>query len=432
DPTRIDVFPLVNRGQPKLHEMPEPILQIASHPRSDLLACVGADHGRLFIVDLDGRSGLRTIGPEHIDRVEAAALVTGRMVGVLAAQARHPLAFVQLDGREASESVAMPQTLPLPREHEADPVAKPSTLYGNDVQEVPTTVTLQGSLAALASDAPQAVATLAQTIAKQVAPRPAPVRPAAKPVAAPAVSLADRFNTWRDRTRNQLPRNADSSGPVATDPRLSWRDELATWARGVITNSVERGAIPGDPSLAAIAQRFELEQHLLPALALLYGAHLAGENGVAPVDLARVLGRNWDEALGNGALASTMLATFRDSRVRLSPAVQRTLDNSPVTSGTLVGSPGPIMLVNACIVVAPEDQPLGLVAEATLPAAGGAILAVHPHADPLDAVIEARARGAVAMLRATPHAIERVPAHVTAIFVIDDEALAEHLELPRL
>lgn len=431
DPTRIDVFPLVNRGQPKVHELPEPISHVTSNPRSDLLVCVGADHGRLYIVDLDGRAGLRTIGPEKIQRVEAAGLVTGRIVGVLAAQAKHPLALVHLDGREPSEAVAMPQTLPLPREQEAEPVAKPaSTLYE---AEPPTAVTLQGSLAALTADAPEAI----QQVVQKLVPPKHVKAPAAQPPKSTTMSgaaLAERFASWRDRQRSARPRVDTPSARIQTvEARLVWRDELAGWARGFLAAEQRAGtAIPANAAIETIAQRFDLDRNVWPAIALLYGAHLAGERGVAPVDVARVLGGNWDEALGNGQLAGSLIATFAGSRVRLAAMVQRTLDSNPIATGTLVGTPGPVMLVNACIVVAPDEQPIGLVAEATLPAAGGAILAVHPGADPLDAVVEARARGAVAMLRVTPQAIERIPASATAILVIPDEAIADALDLPRL
>jgi len=423
DPTRLDVFPLVNRGQPKFHELPEPIAQVASHPRSDLLACVGADHGRLYIVDLDGRSTIRTIGPERIDHVDACGLVLGRMVGVLAAQARRPLALIQLDGREHEVSVAMPQTLPLPREHEADPVAKPSSsVYEPDN----TAVTLQSHLAAALQSVPAATPpppapekpSLFRTSPAAVAPTS--VRAAAPKPAAPTVTLTERFASWRDRMRLAQPRSVDPTSLAPVDTRPPWRDELATWARGVITGAIDRGSILAHPSLEQIVQSFELSPHLYTGVALLYGAHLAGEHGVAPIDLARVLNRNWDEALGAGELASSMVAVFRDSRIR------------PVTTGVLVGQPGFVALLAACIVVAPDDQPLGVVAEATLPAAGGAILAAHPHADPLELVVEARARGAVPMLRATASVVERLPTNVTAIFVIEDEALADQLELPRL
>jgi len=41
DPSRVVIFPLVNRGQPKLHELPEPIAAIAGHPRVELLVWIG-------------------------------------------------------------------------------------------------------------------------------------------------------------------------------------------------------------------------------------------------------------------------------------------------------------------------------------------------------------------------------------------------------
>ncbi|MEO8554017.1 MAG: hypothetical protein ABI678_28780, partial [Kofleriaceae bacterium] len=434
DPTRLDVFALVNRGQPKFHELPEPIAHVAAHPRSDLLACVGADHGRIYIVDLDGRSPIRTVGAE---RVEAAGLVLGRMVGVLAAQARQPLALIQLDGREQETSAAMPATLPLPRTAEPDPAAK-SSLYDEDeaVREVATTVTLQGHLAA--APEPTSPAKLTSVPATpslfrtaQAQAPVAPVRAAAAKPAAPVQSLTERFSSWRDRMRLAQPRSSDPVTPAQIDTRPPWRDEVATWARGVMTGSLERP--PGGLGwLAPLATRFELADYLLPGVALLYGAHLAGEMGVAPVELARVLARDWDEALGRGQLAGAMLAVYRDSRVRLAPFAQRMLDELTPTQGQLVGQPGPVALLAACVVVAPADAVLGVIAEATLAAAGGAILAAHPHADPIELALEARAYGAVPMLRVTPHTVERIPHDGPIILVLDDEALADHLELPRL
>ena len=79
-----------------------------------------------------------------------------------------------------------------------------------------------------------------------------------------------------------------------------------------------------------------------------------------------------------------------------------------------------------------SEGAFGVVAEATLPAAGGAILAAHPLSDPLDVALEARAYGAVAMVRVTPATVERIPHDGPVILVLDDEALADHLELPRL
>lgn len=382
-PDRLDVFPLVNRGQPKLHELPEPIAHVAAHPRSDLLACVGAEHGRLYIVDLDGRQAIRTIQPDRLDRVDAAGFVLGRMIGVVAAQAKQPVALVHLDGREQETAVPGATT----------------PLYG-ELEPVPTAVTLMNHLSAVAS----------------------PAKP---------VSLTERFASWRDQLRLVPPRATDPAAQLQADARPSWRDDIATWARG-ITRSAQDHKPPPLHWFASIASRFELSDSVLPGLALLYGAHLAGEAGVAPLDLSRVLGRDWDEALGRGQLAAAAIAVYRDSRVRLAQPIQRALDELSPATGVLVGQAGPIALLSPCIVLAPADQPLGAIAEATLPSAGGAILAAHPHADPRDVVLEARAFGSVAMIRVTSATVERIPHDGPLILVLDDEGLADHLELPRL
>ncbi|MDQ3369024.1 MAG: hypothetical protein M3680_26675, partial [Myxococcota bacterium] len=94
DPARIDVMPLLNRGQPKVHELPEPIGHISGHPRSDVLACVGATTGRIYVVDLDGRTAMRVIAPEGLGHRPVVGLVVGRGLGLLVAGAGRPLVFV--------------------------------------------------------------------------------------------------------------------------------------------------------------------------------------------------------------------------------------------------------------------------------------------------------------------------------------------------
>ncbi|HEX8108462.1 MAG TPA: hypothetical protein VF516_12100, partial [Kofleriaceae bacterium] len=101
DPARIDVIPQINRGQPRAHELPEPIAQVAGHPQHDVLACIGRDTGRLYLVDLDGKAALRTVDVPGLDRVDSAALFAGPALGILAARAGQPLAVIGLDGRPA-------------------------------------------------------------------------------------------------------------------------------------------------------------------------------------------------------------------------------------------------------------------------------------------------------------------------------------------
>ena len=106
EPARIDVIPVVNRGQPRAHDLPEPIASIAGHPRSDLVACLGAESGRVYVIDLDGRHRMRILEPDGVDRIESVALVVGRMTGVLAAQAGRSVVIVPLDGRDEREVAA--------------------------------------------------------------------------------------------------------------------------------------------------------------------------------------------------------------------------------------------------------------------------------------------------------------------------------------
>lgn len=218
---RIDAFPRVDRGQPRSHQLPEPIAHVAAHPRSDLIVCLGADTGRIYVVDLDGRRGMRIVGPEGIDRADAIGLVEGRVTGVLAAQAKRPVAVV---------------TLELP---DVDP-PRPPTFMGEEAT------------------------------------------------------------------------------PLAAAPAKAWRDALVAW------RTAKHGDPPHVPAIDALLVRSALAVALRPAIALLYAAHLCGEPGAAPVEVARVAG--WPEALGRGELAQRGVAVYADSRVRLAPEIQRALD----------------------------------------------------------------------------------------------------------
>ncbi|HUJ63317.1 MAG TPA: hypothetical protein VLX92_32685 [Kofleriaceae bacterium] len=447
DPARIDVWPLVNRGQPKSHDLPEPIAHVVGHPRSDLLVCLGAETGRLYVVDLDGRSGMRVIGPEGIDRVEAAGLVVGRVTGVLAAQAGRPVVMVALDGRDADAPAPPSATLPIARVPAATRPPPPgSTLYGDDdaidpqAREAPTAVRLSSPPIDPARRPPAglrgaAEPDLAETVPIVPSPRPAvappsdPRRHAAVPEEAKPPSISERFAQWRERMRAAEPRPSPIAPPVA-EAAVSWRDELAVWARAIASGATEREPPPA-PALDELCARFELPLALRGAVALLYGAHLAGEPGAAPIEVARVCGRRWDDALGKGALAARGVAVYRDSRVRLAPALERALDELPARTGTLVGTPAPIALLGPCVVVASERN-AALVAERCLSSLGGALLAAHDHADPRELFLEARARGAVPLVAVSPATIERVPRDEPCVLVVADDAFAEQLGVPRL
>jgi hypothetical protein len=396
DRARVDVVPLVNRGQPKQHDVPEPIAYVTAHPRMDLLACVGADTGRLYILDLDGRTGTRVVGPTGIARVEAAALVVGRMNGVLAAQANHAVALVSLDGREPAD--VAPVAVPPPKDPEPPPAR--STLVGDDDVERPAEVRAKPSLF------------------RPAAPPPPPATP--PPVAAPDkpnLSTSERLTAWRERVRE-----SPGAAQVSSERRPTWRDRAGSWYRAVAAGSAVREA-PVSVAIDQLIARFDLAPELQPALVLLYGAHLCGD-GAAPIDLARVLDRNWSEALGRGQLAERGITIHRDSRVRLAPAILRALDELPPVTGTLVGEPGTVSLLGPCAIVAAADASLAELAERYLGQVGSAILAGHEDAATGDIVLEARAHGAVPMVR--------TPIAHPAIIVAASERAADELGLPRI
>ena len=415
DPARIDVMPLVNRGQPKSHDLPEPIAHVSGHPRSDLLICIGAESGKLYVVDLDGRQRLRTLGTGVIDRVGSAGLVFGRMVGVLAAQLNKPIATIALDARETEGDTQVKQAPPGLQQHVAQHTATRSSLVGDDENEpVPSSEPVRSTLVEDDDDEPPA-AEAAPSLYRA-------------PSAAPTQSPPERYSPWRDRI-NQAPSRIESSpAPAWNEPPPSWRDELVTWARAVAAGSVEPA--PSATALDTIAARFDLPAQLVPALALLYGSHLGGVNGAAPIDIARVLGRRWDEALGNGQLAIRGLVRHASSRVVLAPPIQRVLDELPVTTGVLVGTPGIVALLGPCVVVA-AHLPLAVLAERYLVAVNGAILAAFDEVEPAELFVEARARGAAPMLRIGAGEIVQLGTD-PAVLVVTDDATAEQLGVPRL
>jgi hypothetical protein len=481
EPARIDVIPLVNRGQPRAHDLPEPIARIAGHPRSDLVACIGATTGRLYVVDLDGRVRLRVIGTEALASVASAGLVMGRTMGVLAAQAQHPLVVVPLDGREldlgggraagpeppgdlAPVAPASPERLVPPSPPEPalpgspwEPTSQTSIAVGNDAPG-------SGSRSASASQAASLVAPEPAPARASQVPPPAPSAPPARPAAmrglpaGPATSAArpspakpaafprppdtradapvrEGPSTWRDQIRHNQPpaaQVAHAPPPSAPAPHgeaaSSWRDDVVTWYRAAISGALDPAVPVSAALLDTVIARFELAPRLQPILALLYGAHLCGQPGVAPVEVARLLDRRWDEALGRGELAARGAAAYTGSRVALSPAVHRVLDELPPVTGVLVGEPGTVVLLGPCVVIG--DAPLTQLAERHRSRVGGAILVARDGIDPAALVLEARAYGAVAMLRVAA-SVEALPTE-PMICVVRDADHADSLGVPRL
>jgi hypothetical protein len=499
EPSRIDVIPMINRSQPRAHELPEPIASAAGHPRSDLVACIGAESGRVYVVDLDGRQRLRILPPDGDGRIESAALVLGRMTGVLAAQAGRAVMIAHLDGRDGGDPAgrrapsAEPAGAP-PAETQGPSPAEPAdapteaqglspagpAAAGAGDEPVPALGT-QSAAGAGDEPVPAPGAQSAAGAGDEPVPAPgAPSRRASTGESRPMPSASARFSAWRNLVRqSQSPdepvtrdsppaaaadvpapavpavsaaptaRAVIAAPPAATDPATraapsapaapagpvaaaredrgaSWRDEVVTWTQAIAAGTIDAGA-PAAPPIEALIARFDLAPALHPVLVRLYGAHLCGERGVAPAEVARLLDHQWDEALGRGELAERGVAEYAGSRVALSPPVLRALDELPPATGVLVGRPGSITLLGPCVVIA-GDEPLVAIAERCASQLGGEILAATGEPARAELVLEARARGAAPMLRAVLDAAPRD----AAIFVIDDAELAERLGLPRL
>jgi hypothetical protein len=264
-------------------------------------------------------------------------------------------------------------------------------------------------------------------------PDPAPI---VEPSASAAVARSPRAAApiWSTKVApvapvDASPNQSDPARGVPADDEepASWRDDLVAWSRATRAGMHDLEA-PVAPLIDTLLARFELAPSLQPVLALLYGAHLCGDRGVAPVEVACLLGRRWDEALGRGELAERGVAVYVDSRVALAASVQRMLDELSPTTGTLVGEPGPVALLGPCVVVG-GDEPLATLAVVCLGRVGGAILVAHDAADRATLAFEARAYGAAAMLRTTfVDGASRDP----TIVVVADAELADHLGVPRL
>jgi hypothetical protein len=355
---RLVLVPFDAPGEPAWLDLGEDIAHVAGHPFADVVACIGARTGRLYLVTLDAAPRARAVEVPGFDRVDAAAIVVGAQLGVLVAQGQRPIA----------------------------------------VLEVP------GDLAASA-DAAVDGARVAQ------GGRPSARLDALGDLSALAARPAQGHFAWRD----------DALG-------AAWRDDVARWARAVEAGAPERGP-PTPRPILALSARLELPLALVPALVLLYGAHLDGADGASPRALASVLAGSWSEALGRGQLAAHGAASYAQSRVHLADVLARALDDRPPKTGALVGPPGAHTLLASCVIVAAADQGLEAGARDAVPWVAGAILAGHATADPDELALEARARGAAPMWRVA--AAAAAPTR-PAILVAASEAIAQGLELPRL
>lgn len=420
DPNRLEVLVLINRGQPKVHELPEPIASVAGHHRLDLVACTGADTGRVYLVDLDGRAPIRTLEPTVFGGPPmATALLSGRHAALVAVAAGQPPRLVALDGSPLAEW----PVAPAPRAPEPPPPAPPILAGmpgGPPRPAAPAVPVAPAEAAARPNAAPSAGgasgspggAAPATLVGAATVLRPAragtrddvrgPVEPALesppRSTEAPPPALLDQLARWRAR--------ADVAVDAAAPAILGWRDELARWAE----RFAELGAAAARPDLAPplvlLFERLALPVEAAAVVQLLYGAHLHGRRALAPAVAVQALRgpERWREALAGGPLGAAGVLRLRRSRLELASAVLRVLDEREPKHGELVGSGVAAPPDSACAYLwdpSREATPRE-VAEAVAARLGCPVLAVS--APPLDfgelrqVCLEAKVRGAVATL----------------------------------
>ena len=252
DPARIDVIAQVNRGQPKFHELPEPIAQVSGHPLRDLLVCVGRETGSVYVVDLDGRSQIRTISLGGLERADAAALFAGNGLGVIAARAGQPLGLYPLESRAtmqlspaAKPALAAVAAEPRrPADREADPdgsreASAASSLYDDPPARLP----LPGRR-------------LGDPVASPAPARPAPVEPTPRPPAAGTNGGATARPGLASLQLRGISRAADTTGRLRRlggEPGEPERAEPAKLKSRQLTDAPATPPVIRPPISAAIA-----------------------------------------------------------------------------------------------------------------------------------------------------------------------------------
>ena len=208
----------------------------------------------------------------------------------------------------------------------------------------------------------------------------------------------------------------------------TWRDEVVAWVLRAPSSAARRVS----DELDALVARFGLATTFVPPLVLAYGAHLLGERGAAPADIARSIGgRVARGAPGRASFARRGVLHYADSRVHLAEPIRRMLDGLPPMTGALVGTPGEIAMLGPCSIVAPDDADLHALARTLVPRAAGAILVGGVGDGDRD---PARPRGARAPRRTARARAHRAlcAADEPAILVVPDAATAEQLGIPTL
>jgi hypothetical protein len=309
-------------------EMGGSVLAAVGHPESPrLVLAVKPPQGPLELVALDFAAG---------DRHELTAPVEPQALCV--AEGATPALVVHGAGDEAPHFVPLARAMAYEAERPPPPVLSRAT------RTAPAVTTI-------------ARGTTAPPATTSTPPLRVPLRPTPSATPAPA------------------PATDDEPAPLPREG--TWRDQLCDWSARLVADP-RRPLALSDPDeasrLADIIERLELDARSTRAVALLYGARLQGEASLPAALVARALGngaaateREWDEALGRGALAALGLARARGGRLRLRPLVARFLDGAPPALTIIAAGDGAL--------ATPSGATVHEAGEATLEQAGATLAA---------------------------------------------------------
>jgi hypothetical protein len=264
---------------------------------------------------------------------------------------------------------------------------------------------------------------------------------------APLATAADKLRAMRERSEGA---NAGSeSGPV---PRASseislrsggassassassrlraptaggasnarWRDPLVTYAQEVARGvDGDLPVVAIDTELGALAQRLGLPSSARRALIALYALYLIGEPELAIARLARGLGGDWTEALGNGELGALAMLRRVGGKVSLRATIADALDGHPPRAIRVLGDAA-VAPPSAAVQVARAGRDDAAI-EAALVHQLGRIAVVEGALSA--ALLEARIHGAVAVALSAPARRPTDWPRETSLVVVTDGAV---------
>src|SRR5207248_7869071 len=121
----------------------------------------------------------------------------------------------------------------------------------------------------------------------------------------------ERLAAWKQKVGRAEPEPEQEQEHEPHD----WRDAIAGWTKRQLAGTRGEAPLLAAGPLHDVARRLGFADDEAPMLWLVYGARLCGLDGIAPVDLADVCPRRWDDALGKSRLAALGVFAWRRNRV---------------------------------------------------------------------------------------------------------------------